>query len=171
MNLKSIQSKRLSYRQFNDNDIDDLHEIMSNENVRLYLPGNGAFSKKQSTACLANFYNSFSLEKPDLTYAVILKETSKLIGYCGVAYIKEYDKNEIMYGFNEDYWHQGFASEASQMMKEVAIYLELQEIIAFTDVRNQASEKVIRKLGYKYHKTIDLWGLTLKYYELILKGE
>ncbi|MCK5387665.1 MAG: GNAT family N-acetyltransferase [Candidatus Izimaplasma sp.] len=166
-----LESKRLIYRQFTDNDYLELHEIMSNKNVRKYLPGNGSFSEKQSLACLNSFKDSFKIEKPNLIYAVILKDTNKLIGYAGVAYVKEFNFNEILYGFNEDYWGKGYASESAFTMRELASHLKLEKIIAFTDINNQPSEKVILKLGYKYIKTIDLWGLTLKYYELILKGE
>ena len=171
MNYRNLESERLIYRRFTADDYDDLYEIMSNENVRRYLPGDGALSKEKSQDCLSSFMKSFSLEKPNLIYAILLKGSAKVIGYCGFAYIKEYNKNEIMYGLNEDYWYKGYASEAAFKMKELASELNQDIIIAFTHVNNQTSEKIILKIGYTYIETIELWGLTLKYYELKLKGE
>ena len=171
MSYKYLESDRLVYRRFTDSDYNDLHEIMGNESVRRFLPGNGAFSEKQSLACLGSFRKSFSADIPDFIYALVLKDTNKVIGYAGVAYIDEYDKNEIMYGLNENYWCKGYASEAAFRMLELGKYLDLETIIAFTHVKNLPSEKVILKIGYTYIKTIDLWGLKLKYYEQNLKGD
>ena len=119
MNNTLLESERLIYRRFNENDFTDLHKIMSNKNVRKYLPGKGAFSEQQTAACLRNFNNSFSFEKPDLIYALILKDKNKLIGYTGVSYEKDFNNNEILYGLNEDYWGKGYAFEAALKMKEI----------------------------------------------------
>lgn len=171
MDYLTLKSRRLIYRRFKKDDYFDLHQIMSNENVRKYLPGNGAFSEEQTSACLLSFKDSFSIDKPNLIYAIILKNTKKLIGYTGVAYVKEYALCEILYGFNETYWGNGYASESAITMKRLAKNIGIKKLIAFTDVNNLPSEKIITKTGYKYIETITLWGLILKYYELILKEE
>ena len=170
MNNTLLSSTRLKYRLFKNEDFTDLFEILGNDNVCEYLPGETTFNPQQVQKWLDHFINSFSVDKPNLIYALTFNNSDKVIGYVGLAYVKEFEKNEIMFAINEDYWHQGIASEAAQRMKELAKELNLNEIIALADIDNIYSQKVLLKLGYKYLETIELWGLTLKYYNLNIGG-
>ena len=99
------------------------------------------------------------------------KADDKVFGYVGLAHINEYNKPEILYGFNENYWHQGYATEAAARMKELAIDLKIESLIAFADINNSYSNKVLVKTGYKYMETIKLWGLNLNLYKMNLGGK
>ena len=170
MDATLLKSKRLIYRKFKKDDFNDLFEILGNDNVCEYLPGETTFNPQQVQKWLDHFINSFDLAVPNLVYALTLKDSNNVIGYVGLAFVKEFKKIEIMFAFNEDYWRQGFASEAALRMKDLAIELKLSSLIALADIDNIYSQKVLIKLGYEYLKTIELWGLTLKYYELNIGG-
>ncbi|WP_287522792.1 GNAT family N-acetyltransferase [Okeania sp. SIO2C2] len=74
----------------------------------------GILSPLQTKEKIHSFINSYKkngFEK----WAVILKETNKLIGYCGIA-IEEIDKvheQEIGYRFAPEFWGNGLANEAA----------------------------------------------------------
>ncbi len=169
MNILNLESESLRYRKFNVSDYLDLYEILSNPNVCKYLPGE-TYDERKIKLWLNKFALDFDETKPNLVYAVTTKTNDKVIGYVGIAYVKEYDKPEILYGFNEDYWHKGYASEGSTRMKDLAIKLKYDSLVAFAAIDNLYSNKVLVKTGYDYIETIDLWGLRLKYYKMNLGG-
>jgi RimJ/RimL family protein N-acetyltransferase len=66
-------------------------------------------------------------------WAVILKETNQLIGYCGIA-LEEIDskqETELGYRLSENYWGHGLATEAARAALHYGFNkLELPDIIA-----------------------------------------
>jgi len=82
--------------------------------------------------------------------------------------VKEFEKIEIMYGFNELVWGKGYATETSKRMKELAIELGLKELIALADIHNIQSQKVLLKTGFEVVDQIHIWGIDCYSYTLDL---
>lgn len=163
-----METSRIKYRRFAQDDFDALFEILNNDNVTRYLPDKKAVSKERCQQWLDHFVKGYDEAKPNLFYALIDKETDKLFGYAGVAYLKEFDKNEIMYGLHEDYWGKGLATEAAFKMKDVADEYKLDQVVALADPNNFGSNKVLIKIGFELRDIIELWGMTLNYFEMEL---
>ncbi len=163
-----MESSRILYRRFHMDDFEALFEILKNDNVTRYLPDRTGISAERCAQWLGYFVKSYDETKPNLIYALIDKETNKLFGYAGVAYLKEFKLNEIMYGIHEEYWRQGLATEAAQMMKEVATQFKLKKVVALADPQNIGSNKILIKLGYNLKDIVDLWGMDLNYFEMEL---
>ena len=119
--MDKIESKRLSFRKFKQDDFDDLNEILGKPKVCKYLPGKDEKSRDEIEKWHESFMKSFKDEHGTRIYAITELGTSKVIGYGGLGYVKEFDKIEIMYGFNESVWGKGYATETSLRMKELAI--------------------------------------------------
>lgn len=168
MNLDAFESERLFYRAFTKNDFDDLFSILGNPKTCEYLPIKDCYNENQVNRWLDMFASNFSITRKNVTYAITLKNNTKVIGYAGCSYIKEFNCNEIEYVFNESYFGKGYASEAARKMKEVAIQLDLKKLVALADINNIPSQKILEKIGYTYIENKYLWGITLKYYELTL---
>ena len=163
---EEIVSKRLFFRKFRETDFDDLYEFLHNKQVCEYLPGEGVYTKEQINKWLTFFMSSFDESKPNMIYAVLEKDTTKVIGYAGYAYVSEFNRNEIMYAFHQDYWHQGYATESALEMLKIAQKYPHKTIIALADINNIGSQRVLLKVGYKQIKQIKLWGSDLYYYEM-----
>jgi ribosomal-protein-alanine N-acetyltransferase len=163
-----IESERLLFRPFNNDDFDDLYEILSNEKVCEFLPGEGKKSSEEIEKWLAYFTRSFNDEQGTTIYAITIKDTTKVIGYGGIGYVKEFDQLEIMYGFNEDVWGKGYATETSIRMKELAKERNIKQVIALADINNLGSQKVLKKTGFKEIRQIEIWGLDCFYYEMTI---
>lgn len=163
-----MKSKRLYYRPFINDDFDDLYELLSNPNVCEYLPGEGGKSEEEVEKWLMHFIRTFEDEKGSRIFAISEMDSEKVIGYGGLGYVKEFDKIEIMYGFNESIWGNGYATEVSLRMKELAIELGMKDLIALADINNIASQKVLLKTGFKQVKQIHIWGLDCYFYEMEL---
>jgi len=102
-----LQSKRLEYRKFDYDDFDDLTEIMSNPNVCEYIPGDPSYSKEVIEKWLNHFIRTYNDEHGTRLFAILEQGKSKVIGYGGIGYVKEFDQMEIMYVLNESVWGKG----------------------------------------------------------------
>ncbi len=162
-----METKRLKYRKFTQDDFDALYEILHNDNVTRYLPDKKAVSKDRCLKWLNYFIDTFE-EGKNTIFALVEKDSNKLIGYAGVTYVKEFEKYEIMYGLHEDFWGKGFASEAAWKMKDLANEYGLDEVIALADPYNFGSNKVLLKIGFELKDIIFLWDMTLNYFEMEL---
>ncbi|MBX9724372.1 MAG: GNAT family N-acetyltransferase, partial [Candidatus Obscuribacterales bacterium] len=92
-------------------------------------------------------------EKPRRIYefAITLKDTSKLIGACGIRIQDlDHDQAEIGYCYNKNYWGQGFASEAAKAVLNFGFRkLGLHRVIATCDTKNLASSALLRGCGMR----------------------
>ncbi len=161
-----LESKRLYYLRWEKSDFEELKKTLGNPKVCEYLPGNNQRTDDQIKKTLQFFHESYNDELGNMIYKILEKNTGEVIGYGGLAYVKEFEKIEIMYGFNQKHWGLGYATETSLMMKQLAKKRKLKNIIALCDINNEPSKKVLLKTGFKQLKQIDLWGLQLNYYEM-----
>jgi RimJ/RimL family protein N-acetyltransferase len=84
----------------------------------------------------------------DYNYAVVLKDTGKVIGGCGINTSE--DKSEIGWILHRDYWKQGYGVEmGSALLKFGFEELNLHRIIARCDSENYGSFRVMEKIGMR----------------------
>lgn len=144
-----IRSNRLIIREINENDLDDYYNFASNANVNKYLMGKSVYKREEVQEIIANLREKYK-NKQYFKLAVCLKDTNKLIGYIGLS---TYDLTvrtcQVVYAFNEAYWHQGFATEALKTFLSYLINDQKKEIIYAGHVReNKNSGKVLLKCGF-----------------------
>ena len=93
--------------------------------------------------------------------SVVLKKTGEVIGWCGLQPIGDEDsplgRIELGYLIDQDYRRQGYACEACRAILDFAFNrLELDEVYAVIDEKNEASLRLARKLGFRKKKGL-LW--------------
>lgn len=163
-----LESKRLYYLKWEENDFSELRKTLGNPKVCEYLPGDNKKSDEEIQKWLDFYVKSFDDELGNKIYKIVEKNTGNVIGYGGLGFVKEFKEIEIMYGFNQKYWGLGYATETSNRLKKLAKDQNLKSVIALCDINNEASKKVLVKTGFSEIKQVDLWGLTLNYYEMTL---
>lgn len=168
MDFKVLESKRLVYNMFSEEDYDDLVDVLHNEEVCKYLPGPKVYPKDIIKKWLQFFINSFDTQKPNLYYAIREKGYNKIIGYCAMNWIPEFETNEITYVLHEKYWGLGYATEAAQKMMELAKLLGVKHMVSLAMVGNKASSHILEKMGFTYEKDVQLWGVDLHLYRQTL---
>lgn len=161
-----LESERLQFRKFTYEDDEALHEILGDEEVCKYLPGEDKKSDDEINKWLQYFVRNFDDEHGTKIYAI--EHNNEVIGYGGIGYVKEFDSMEIMYGFKRAAWNKGFATEASVRFFELAKEDGLQFLIALAHVDNIPSQKVLLNTGFIEKKQIEIWGIDALYYELKL---
>ena len=150
-NSPKIETERFILRKFNDNDIDDLHEILKDEIVNTYLPWFVSKSVDDTKKFLEDRVYSKYKKEVSYFYAIEAKDSHKVVGYVDVTYIDLNEKcGDLGYGIHQDYWKNGIASEVS-----LAMLKQLKEdgfafITATCDQNNIGSGRVMQKCGMKY---------------------
>lgn len=149
-----LETERLYFREMNQGDFFSLCEILQDE--RTMYAYEGAFSDQEVQEWLDRQLSRYEKWNFGL-WAVILKETDKMIGQCGLTMQpwKESEVLEIGYLFNRLYWHRGYATEAARACKKYAFEtLGASEVCSIIRDTNLASQNVAVRNGMT---KIDSW--------------
>ena len=152
-----FSTKRLIIREFQQNDLDAIHEYASIGHVTQYQ-GWGPNTLNQTESFLQDAIN-YKNTQPRLIHelGITLKSTVQLIGGCGIFINKENNKKALVgYTLNPRFWKNGFATEA---VKGLIIFgknqLCLETIQATCDVENIGSKRVLEKNGFELLEKIE----------------
>ena len=90
-------------------------------------------------------------------YLVELKDRKVPIGMCGVLKRESLPDPDLGFAFLPQYWRQGYAFEAaSAVLKEARDKFTLSRILAITNPDNDASIKLLSKLGFQFERVMKL---------------
>jgi RimJ/RimL family protein N-acetyltransferase len=82
-------------------------------------------------------------------FAVELKESQTLIGFCGLFKRDIFQYPDLGYAFLSRYWSQGYAMESAYaVIRYAKKTLRMHNLISITSTENKASIKVLEKLGF-----------------------
>jgi RimJ/RimL family protein N-acetyltransferase len=154
----ALQTARLSFRELMVDDYDAVHAYASDPEVTRYTAF-GPNTPEQTRGFLQFVSGEPSQEdRANYSFALVHKDTNELIGSCG---LMRSDQNGPQYSFGyvlrKDCWGQGLASEATVALVKFGFgELRAHRLWAHVFLGNTASEKLLRKLGFRYE------GCTLK---------
>jgi len=90
-------------------------------------------------------------------YAVELKAGNVPVGMCGILQRDTLPHPDIGFAFLPAYWNQGYAFEsAAAVMSYAREALGLEQILAITSPDNQASAKLLEKIGLRFEHKLRL---------------
>lgn len=136
-----IETERLIIRDFSAGDVNDLHEILSdNETMKNCEP---AYDLEKTK----NFLEEFCIAKKG-AFAAALKDSDKVIGYI-LFNSWGNDIYEMGWIFNKNYWRNGYAYEAcSKLMAYGFREMNIHKIVAEA-IDAEKSVRLMEKLGMK----------------------
>jgi ribosomal-protein-alanine N-acetyltransferase len=155
-----LETDRLIIMPFKIQDIEVVHQMLSDEEVMRYLP-DGIMSLEKSKETLDWLIRCYDKNTPErivkLTLAVVRKKDEKIVGWCGLGPLGfAPEEIEIYYGLLPDFWNQGITTEASKTVLDFAFRAtKLDRIVAIVRPENGASIRVIEKMGLVYQKTLE----------------
>jgi RimJ/RimL family protein N-acetyltransferase len=162
-----IETQRLVLREFQRTDFRELAPILADPQVMKFSPTD-VFSISQTQEKIESFitsYKKFGFGK----WAVTLKESDRLIGYCGIAVeqIDNKDEKEIGYRLDSKYWGKGLATEAAIGAIEYGFErFEFPYILGIVERSNTASVRILEKLGMRYERETVFYGAKMDVYRL-----
>lgn len=152
-----IETNRLILRTLEESDIDYMTIIDQDPKVCEFFPSIGTreSTEKIIKKSITDFHeHSFSI------YAVTLKSTGEMIGWCGLN-IPTFEAHfmpavEIAWRLASQHWNHGYATESAKAVLQYAFEkLKLNEVVSFTVPDNIRSRRVMEKIGLHHNFTDD----------------
>lgn len=170
-----IETERLIFRKFAEDDLDLLVEQRSDPDVNKYL-GGPARQNREALEKRIKFYMSCCDEFGFGMCAMMWKETGEMIGSAGLQPLEDTGEIEVGYSIIKDYWGRGIGTEAaSAWMRYGFTTAGLQRIVAVAHEENLGSRRIMEKLGMRYEKTEPHYGEDCAFYSIsredFLKGD
>ncbi len=150
-----LETKRLTLREMTLNDVDNLLEVFSDPEAMQFYPQ--PFDRQMTQTWIERNVQRYAQHGFGL-WALILKQTGKLIGDCGLV-VQEVDgveEIEIGYHIRRDLWGKGLATEAAQACRDFGFsQLGCDKLISLINPANIASRRVAEKNGMQLIKEIE----------------
>lgn len=169
-----IETERLIIRDLTTQDLDGMFALDSNPEVHRYL-GNKPIKNKAEALQYINDVQKQYAERGIGRWAVELKDTGEFIGWCGFRLYNDYTFNnhinfyDIGYRLRQEFWGKGYATEASKACLQYAWdVLKLDTIYGITERNNEASHRVLLKIGLNYVEDFyyEPENMQLRWYQL-----
>jgi ribosomal-protein-alanine N-acetyltransferase len=145
----TLRTARLRLRPFADTDADDLFALHGSPHVLRYWDappwGDPARAERFISAC-----REMAAQGTGARLAVDRLSDGAFIGWCGLSgWSPDYRSAKLGYCYEAAAWGGGYATEAAEALLAWAFdALDLNRVQAETDTRNQASARVLEKLGF-----------------------
>lgn len=145
-----ITTDRLVLRLFHPSDAAIVATLCNNYNIyknTLYLPY--PYRLNDALSWIERHNENFMTDK-NYEFAVTDKETGELFGAIALSNNKRFNQGELAYWIGEQYWGNGYATEAAQSILQFAFEeKKLHKVFARYFSSNPASGKVMDKIGMK----------------------
>ena len=143
-----LETLRLELRDFVPEDVADLHRLDSDPRVMKYV-NRGRPATREETAAAIRRIVRYPRLYPDLgIWYATRRDTGAFIGWFSLKYAGKSPDVEIGYRLLHDAWGHGYATEGATALLDFGFdELRLHRIIGVTDPGNEASQRVLRKIG------------------------
>lgn len=151
LNTPTLYTDRLILRKLEITDAEDVFDYGKQPAVSKYM----SWDKHKSINDSIN-YIEFTINRYENgdagEWAIILKETGKLIGAIGFVRFEEGNFcGEIGYALSKDYWSQGIMTEALKRIIKFSFEdMRINRVVAIHAIENPASGKVMQKANMQF---------------------
>ena len=152
-----LQTERLLIRRVTDDDAPFILTLLNEPSFLRYIGDKNVRNLEDAREYIRNGpVASYELHGFGLCL-VQLKDSHTAIGMCGLLKRDELPDADIGFAFLPDFWNQGFAFEAANaVLHDARERLKLPRILAIVNPDNDASIKLLQKLGLKFERTMQL---------------
>lgn len=152
-----LSSDRLHLRKITVKDAPFLFQLMNDPAWISNIGDRGIQTIEEAEKYIKTTFLKTYEESSICFYALTLKSTKQFIGIAGLIDRDGLDFIDIGYGLLPDFRGYGYAYEASKVMYDHGLNdLHLEKIVGIVNPDNQASIIILKKLGLKFEKMIQL---------------
>ena len=155
--MKVLETDRLVLRWLGVDDAAFILELLNDPSFIRFIGDKGVRDLEGARNYILNgpvaSYKQFGFG----LYATDLKDTRAPIGICGILKRDTLPHPDIGFAFLPAYWNKGYAYEASAAVLEHSReILGIERVLAITTPDNEASAKLLVKLGLRFDRLIKL---------------
>jgi ribosomal-protein-alanine N-acetyltransferase len=154
-----IETRRLVIRSCEAKDAEGLYPILTDPEVRRFLPPSPIPTHEQARERIAARLAT-EAERGYAIWAVELRD-GELIGQCGLQPVERTKPEiELAYHYKPSSWHKGFGTEAAIAVLGYGLHtLGLERIIAICFSENVGSWRIMEKAGMRSVGLADYYGV------------
>jgi [ribosomal protein S5]-alanine N-acetyltransferase len=164
--MKNIVTARLTLRPLSTNDVDPVHALWVDPDVRRYLWDNVVIPRERVERMVHAMVAGAERNGRGM-WLIHEGVADELCGFCGFLPRDEPDHAKLIYGLAPQAWGRGYATESALAVMEYGFTaLKLPKIAAAADVPNSASARVLERLGMRFVRREVVHGVDLLFYEI-----
>jgi RimJ/RimL family protein N-acetyltransferase len=162
-----LNTGRLKLRPIAKDDVDALHALWTDPDVRRYLWDDQIIPRDQVEDIVARSLSSFETEGFGFFALELADRSGELIGFCGHRRTDDNSQIELLYGIHPRYWGAGLVAEAAHEVLQFGFeHCDFDAVVAATDTPNQQSVRVLQKLGMTFDGRREFHGLDTVFYSM-----
>ncbi len=152
-----VETERLILRRLTVDDAEFIFELLNEPSFLQYIGDRGVRSLDDAQEYILNGPVASYEQHGFGLYLTVLRESKVPIGICGLLKRESLEDVDIGFAFLPKYWSKGYAFEsASAVMDYGRELLGLKRIVAITAPDNDASIRLLEKLGMRFEKMVTL---------------
>ncbi len=148
--MVKLETERLIMRDNIEEDLEELHSLMSDSEVNKY---DSDFNSDSFDSTRKIFKDSIEeagkRDRRKFWFAIVEKDSAEYVGQIGITIVSDQIKNgvgQMAYFIQKEYWGRGYTTEAAKKIIDFAFEdIGLHKIITGCLTENVASEKVMKK--------------------------
>ena len=146
--MKTLETERLLLRKFTEDDFAAVHSYACRAENTLFMMW-GPNSEEQTRAFIGwAIAAAEEQEQKKYEYAVILKDSGRLIGGCDI--VIENDEASLGWILHRDFWKRGYGTETGKALLKFCFEdLNLRRVTARCDAENSGSFRIMEKIGMR----------------------
>jgi RimJ/RimL family protein N-acetyltransferase len=152
-----LETQRLILREFTTDDAQFILTLLNEPSFLRYIGDKQVRNLEDARQYILNGPVA-SYERHGFgLYLVELRDAHAPIAMCGLIKREELPDPDIGFAFLPDFWNKGFAFEAAAaVLKDAHERFRLERILAITSLDNEASIKLLERLGFRFDRVIEL---------------
>lgn len=152
-----IETERLILRKFTLEDAPFVLELVNTSAWLQFIGDRNVHTVEESESYLRNGNLKSYAEHGFGFYLVATKESNEAIGMCGLVKRDSLEDVDIGFAFMPNSIGKGYGYEAASATLDYALnVLKLGRIVAIVDPHNVSSIALIKKIGLKYEKMVQI---------------
>lgn len=163
--VKILETERLVLREVTKDDAAFILELLNTPKFLKFIGDRGIRDIDGARAYIEDRYLASYRDNGYGLYGVVEKASGKLIGACGFVRRETLPGPDIGFSFLPEYEGKGYGFEsASAVMKYGRDRLGFDVVLAITSLDNDASGRLLEKLGFCFRQVKEIEGESLKLY-------
>lgn len=152
-----VQTERLELRELTTDDAPFIANLLNQPSFLRFIGDKGVRTLDDARKYLSNGpIDSYQRHGFGL-YLVELIESNTPVGMCGLVKRDSLPHVDLGFAFLPEFWSKGYAFEAAAaVLRYAREILKLDQILAITDPDNEASIRLLQKLGFEFDGMIKL---------------
>jgi ribosomal-protein-alanine N-acetyltransferase len=163
-----VTTERLILRGFEDEDLPSYHALFNDPEVTRFLPIKGEPVAMDRVERAIGRIREHWRDRGYGIWAVEEAASGRFLGQCGLQFVQEAAETEVLYELAREGWGRGLATEAAGAAVRFGFdSAGLRRIVAYAIRQNEASTRVMRKLGMRLEaEAVEIFGLTCDRYAI-----